>query len=83
MRGRRRLPKSGRLVSVEWVDITSTTNADLVDAKPVKCTTTGRLVKKTDTFIVIATSLFDEPGPDISGDFVAIPLGVLEKVTTL
>ena len=83
MRGRRRLPKCGALVSVEWSDITSTINADLSEAKPVKCTTTGRLVKKTDTFIVIATSLFDEPGPDISGDFVAIPLGVVGKLTTL
>jgi len=71
------------LVSAEWVDITATVNGNLADARPAKCTTTGRLVKRTDDFIVIATSLFDDNDPDLTGDFVAIPIGVLSKIRPL
>jgi hypothetical protein len=80
MRGRRRFPKLGTLVAVEWTDITASVNSNLSDAAPAKCETTGRLVKKTDAFIVIATSLFDDLGPDLCGDFVAIPVGVLVAI---
>jgi len=80
MRGPRRLPKIGTLVAVDWVDITASVNSNLSEATPAKCVTTGRLVKKTDAFVVIATSIFDDPGPDLCGDFVAIPVGVLVAI---
>lgn len=84
MRGPRRFPAIGSLVSVEWVDITSSVNANLSDATPTKCTTTGHMVKKTNSFIVVATSIFDEPGaPEISGDFVSLPIGIILKTTRI
>ena len=83
MLGRRKFPKLMTLVAVEWVDITSTVNANLAESRPAKCTTTGHLVKRTDDFIVIATSIFEDADPDINGDFLAIPLGVLLKIRRL
>ena len=77
------MPKLGTLVSVEWVDITSTVNGLMEEARPAPCTTTGRLVKKTAEFIVVGTSIFTEPGEQLCGDFVAIPVGVLGKVTRI
>lgn len=77
------MPKLGTLVSVDWVDITSTVNGTLEDARPAPCTTTGRLVKNTEEFIVIATSIFHDPGEILSGDFVAIPVGVVLKVARI
>jgi len=53
----------------------------LDDARPAPCTTTGRLVKKNAEFVVVATSLFTEPGDQLCGDFICIPVGVLRKVT--
>ena len=80
---RKRWPRLDSLVAVEWVDIVATINSELADAIPCPCTTTGRLVKKTDEFIVIATSIFHEPGAEIMGDFVAIPIGVVRTIRPL
>lgn len=82
MRGLPKCPAIGVLVEVEWVDIVSTTNSDLAEAVPALCTTFGKVAKKADSFVVIATSLFCEPG-EMSGDFVAIPLGVIKRVRRL
>ena len=65
------------------MDITSSVNGTLDEARPAPCTTTGRLMKKTEEFIVVATSLFTEPAEQLCGDFVAIPVGVLRKVTAI
>tara|TARA_R110000824_G_scaffold336578_2_gene523103 strand:- start:149 stop:397 length:249 start_codon:yes stop_codon:yes gene_type:complete len=79
MPGLRKCPAVGVLVQVDWIDITATINADLADATPAPCITFGKVAKKTDSFIVIATSLFCEPG-ETCGDFVAIPLGVIKRI---
>lgn len=79
MPGLHKCPAVGVLVEVVWTDITATINTDLAEATPALCATFGKVAKKTDSFIVIATSLFCEPG-EMCGDFIAIPLGVIKKI---
>ena len=81
MAGVIKLAAFNSLVEVFWEDITSHVNVELREVKPAPCRSFGVIVKKSDKFVVIATSIFErEKGEkEIEGDFLAIPTGTIRE----
>ena len=78
----KRWPKLGTRVHVEWSDIVAFINSPMSDAKPAPCWTEGVLVKNEKEFVVLASSQYSPDSSDesITGDYVALPKGVVVKV---
>ena len=81
-----RLPKLGTRCVVLWTDCVGFINRPLSEAKVAAVWTEGKLVKSEKEFIVIASSQYidpDEPAAERTGDYTAIPLGMIKSVKRL
>jgi hypothetical protein len=69
----KRWPKIGTRVHVEWMDCCGYVNAPLSAAVPLPCWSEGILVRKSQDYIVLASSQYRGEGDDPTGDYTAIP----------
>ena len=79
----KRWPPTGTRVHCEWLDICAFVNSPKSTAEPAACWSEGILVKKTKSYIVLASSQYRGEGDDPVGDYTAIPIGVVTKVKRL
>ena len=75
------------LVIVEWSDILSISDwrdfEDVLTDKPVSCVTAGFLVRDDRELVVVAATISNDDGHEGVGDTVAIPRGVVKKITRI
>lgn len=75
----------GNLAIVRWIDISSHDGAwmdysDAENLKPISVDTVGWIIKETNEYIVIVSSLSPEDGETVTGSVNAIPRGCIQSI---
>ena len=78
-----RIPKLGRKVFVEWIDVVGLVNDTLSRAVPAPCWSEGLLVRVEEDFIVLASSMYSEMEDDPIGDYTVIVIGCIKRIRVL
>ena len=78
-----RIPKVGRRVHVDWIDIIGLVNDGLSKATPAPCWSEGLLVRVEEDYIVLASSMYGELGDDPIGAYTVIVIGCIKQIRIL
>lgn len=73
----------GALVRIDWLDICGSINSTATETNIVPCATIGVIWEADKEQVKLCTSLFNHPQMPDSGDFTAIPIGVIKRVTVI